>query len=80
MKDMRRYNSYSATLRRTNRARNFPTNTCGASRHAVLIARRIYRGDVIDPMDREGCAVSILATVGNLWRIRTAEAKRKGKE
>lgn len=75
---MRRHNSYSATMRRVNRARNFPTNTCPASRHAVMIAEQIRNGYDFGSdceEDREHTAASILSVVESLWKLRTRVAK-----
>mgnify|MGYP003394617720 CR=1 FL=1 len=73
---MVRHNSYAATLRRVNRAWDFPENTCGASRHAVMIAESIkFNGLEIAGCDAEHVAVSILSTVESLWKLRTAEAQ-----
>jgi len=72
------HNSYRNTLRRVNAARNFPTNTCPSSRHAVMIAESIKRqGFEIAGCDAEHVATSILATVEGLWKLRTKEAKGK---
>lgn len=69
---MLRHNSYSATLRRVNRARNFPTNTCPASRHVQMIAEAIKRdGREIAGCDAEHIATSILSTLESLWKLRT---------
>jgi len=67
--------SYSYALRMVNKARNFPTNTDGCSRHAVGIAEDIKRrGLEIAECDAEHVAVSILVTVESLWKLRTEHA------
>lgn len=58
-------------LRRVEGARNFPSNTCPASRHVVLMARGLLTGGY--PMlseDPAHCAESMLATVEALWKAR----------
>lgn len=58
-------------------ARNFPANTCGASRHVQLIAEAILSGNPY-PMLQEDpahCAESMLATVAALWEVRTELAR-----
>lgn len=64
-------NKISNLRRRVNRARKFPTNTCGASRHLHLVAECMLRGDNIDPEEREHVAASMLAVLESLWKART---------
>lgn len=57
---------------RADEARDFPTNTCGASRHAEMIADALIDGEphfVTD--DAKHCGESILLTVTALWGART---------
>lgn len=64
-------------IKRTNKARNFPSNTCGASRHAQQIAEALIRGDRYPALTDEAahCGESILAAVAALWETRTALAR-----
>jgi hypothetical protein len=57
-------------------ARDFPANTCAASRHTQAIAEALLRRSTpldaaID--DREHCATSLLATVTALWALRAQQ-------
>ena len=67
----------AALLRRANKARHFPVNTCAASRHALLIARQLANRRIpiehIMDGEREHIAVSIAATVAALWEARSAK-------
>ena len=56
--------------RRMNRLRNRSFVTCPVSRHTVLIAEAILRGQPIDPAEREHVAGSLLCTVESLWKLR----------
>lgn len=74
-------NEIPALRRRCNRARNFPTNTCGASRHAEMIADDILAGRLGDlEWDREHIAGSIYATVAALWEARTELKRLRGED
>jgi hypothetical protein len=65
--------------RRVNRARNFPTNTCPASRHLHMIADAIASGrpyhgcewEQWDKEDREWIAGSLYSVLEGLWKART---------
>lgn len=68
--------------RRVNKARNFPTNTCPASRHLHIMADCLLKpkkgGGLRYPMlqeEPEHCAESILAVIASLWEARTKLAK-----
>jgi hypothetical protein len=64
---------------RTDVARDFPANTCPASRHADLIADmllRRYPHAVEDPIH---CGESIMATVAELWETRTELARARAR-
>ena len=63
----------SDLIERANAARNFPENTCGASRHAQQIAEELIEsGNCAMLMDDPAhCGESILATVAALWEART---------
>lgn len=65
--------------RRVNRARNFPENTCSASRHLHLIANSMASGTT-PPMlteDPQHCAFSMLYVLEALWKARTELARLK---
>lgn len=63
-------------LKRCARARNFPHNTCPASRHVQLMAEALSKGREYPMLQEEPehCAVSMLATVAALYEARTALA------
>lgn len=71
--------------RRVNKARNFPDNTCPASRHLHIMADALSKrkGDALRyPMlqeEPEHCAEAIYAVLASLWEARTELAKLKGK-
>ena len=62
-----------AQMRRTNKARNFPTNTCPASRHVHMMAEALARGEryFMFEDEPEHCAVSLLSVLESLWKLRT---------
>jgi hypothetical protein len=71
-------NKLSNLRRRANRARKFPSNTCGASRHVhelaeALVTNQRWYGMLCD--EREEFAVSMLAILESLWKLRTRLAK-----
>jgi hypothetical protein len=65
--------------RRVTRARKFPTNTCGASRHLHMIADNLLDCPHLDYLstmvDREHVAESMLIVLESLWKARTELAK-----
>lgn len=63
-------------IRRMDKARDFPANTCPASRHAQQIAEAMLKGREVDTSAHAG--ESIAATVTALWETRTklATARR----
>lgn len=65
--------------RRVNRARNFPTNTCPASRHVHIMADRLAAGRVYHMFQEEPehCAGSLYSVLESLWKARTELAKLK---
>jgi hypothetical protein len=68
-----------ALRRRVNKARDFPNNTCGASRHLHMIADALSSRKPYPMLQEEPehCAESIYAVIAALWEIRSAaEAKR----
>jgi hypothetical protein len=60
-------------LRRVSRARDFPTNTCSASRHLHMIATRLAQGKPYPMLEEEPqhCAETMLAVLESLWKLRT---------
>lgn len=68
-------------MRRVKRARNFPENTCGASRLMVQIADDLAKGKPSYMLQEEPqhCAACMLATVAALWEARTEIAELKAK-
>ena len=78
----RRHTDLAKLKRRAARARRFPVNTCGASRHVHMMADDLARGRVpiMFADEPEHCAESLYATVAALWEARTKLAKlAKGK-
>lgn len=67
------------TRRRVNRARNFPENTCAASRHLHMMADQLASGKPYQLLAEEPqhCAMTILAVLESLWKARTALARLK---
>ena len=67
--------------RAVSRARNFPHNTCGASRHVAIIADSFVdkkRDCPIEEMwEAEHMAESLYSVVVSLWELRT-KAKKAG--
>lgn len=61
-----------AALKAMRKARDFPGNTCAASRHAALIAEHLIKqGQMHMLTDEPGhCGESIAHTVAALWRAR----------
>ena len=59
--------------RRVNRARDFPKNTCSASRHLHLIANCMAAGKTPPMLNEEPqhCAFSMLYVLEALWKART---------
>lgn len=70
-------NKIANIRRRVNRAREFPTNTCGASRHVHRIADGIMRGNYcgmvssnLSREEREWIAGSLYSVIESLWKLR----------
>ena len=63
--------------RRVDRVRNFPVNTCPASRHLHTIAESLARGEKYTQIDDEPehVAESMLMVLEALWKARTKMAK-----
>ena len=59
--------------RRTNHARNFPHNTCPASRHLHMIAECLMSGHEYAMLreDPKHCANTMLSVLESLWKLRT---------
>ena len=66
-------------LERMNNARDFPANTCGASRHAAMIAEALCKQEDYPMLaeEPEHCGGSIAATVAALWECRAKLARVK---
>lgn len=60
-------------VERMEAVRDFPSNTCGASRHAQIIAEALLKRDPYPMLteEPEHCGESIAATVEALWKVRT---------
>ena len=59
-------------VKRMNDVRDFPTNTCGSSRHAAMIAEALCKREEYPMLteEPEHCGGSIAATVAALWECR----------
>ena len=64
-----------AQQRRVNKARNFPKNTCPASRHLHMIADALAAGRKYHMLDEEPehCAGTMYAVLESLWKLRTKQ-------
>lgn len=71
---MRSYADATCALRGADEARQFPDNTCPASRHAQMIGEALVKGEAFPQLSEEPehCGQSILATVEALYKARTA--------
>lgn len=60
-------------LKRADAARNFPDNTCPASRHVQLMADSLLKTGKYQMLadDPKHCAASMLTTVAALYEART---------
>lgn len=65
----------AGAMRRMYAARDFPTHTCSASRHAAQVADLIMRGRAKDLVDPREAGLSIAATVAALWEARAEIAR-----
>ena len=67
-------------VKRMNAARDFPNNTCPASRHAAMIAEALSQKQTYHMLEEEPehCGGRIAATVAALWECRAALAELKG--
>lgn len=66
-------------LAQMEKARDFPANTCAASRHLALLAEAILRGEPCPHLadDPQHCAESMAWTVAALWHARTELAAER---
>ncbi len=62
--------------RRVDRARDFPINTCPASRHLYMIADTLAAGKPYQMLedDPAHCAMTMLSVLESLWKLRTKVA------
>jgi hypothetical protein len=81
---MRELNPHDAAMlknvrRRVNKARDFPENTCSASRHLHLMASQLAAGKPYPMLQEEPehCAMTMLAVLESLWKARTELAHLK---
>lgn len=67
--------------RRVNRAKNFPVNTCPASRHVHIMANNLtrYGKDYLLDTEPEHCAGSLYSVLESLWKARTELSKLRRK-
>ena len=63
-----------ALRRRVDKARDFPKNTCPASRHVHIMADCLAEGRVYHPFAEEPqhCAETLYAVLASLWEARAA--------
>ena len=59
--------------KRASEVRDFPHNTCSASRHVCMIAENLGKRKPYDMLwqEPEHCAAGMLSTVASLWEMRT---------
>lgn len=64
-------------MRRADKFRRFPHNTCPASRHAQIIGEALARDESYAMLteEPEHCATTILSVVGSLYEARTLLAE-----
>ena len=75
-------NKIANLKRRVNRARRFPDNTCGASRHVHEIAEHLLKygwDEMENVFEHKHCAESMLSVLESLWKARTELARLKSK-
>lgn len=68
-------------IRRVNRHRQFPVNTCGASRYVELIGRTLVRGKRHAQIEEEpeDVGLALLSVCGSLYQARTEIARLKSR-
>jgi hypothetical protein len=71
-----------ALLRRVAKARDFPHNTCPASRHVELMAENLLKGKPYPMLaeEPEYCGASLMAVVAALYEARAALRPYQGGE
>lgn len=59
--------------KRADKARQFPANTCAASRHVQMIGEALAKGNTYPMLyeEPEHCAESMLSVVAALWEARS---------
>ena len=75
---LRKTPAHVRELRRAQRARNFPTNTCPASRHVQMMAESLVKRKKVDLQelwDDDHIASSMASVVASLWQARTKIAR-----
>jgi len=75
-------NRFANVKRRVGRARNFPVNTCPASRHLHMIALALASGQPYPMLteDPQYCAGTMLSVLESLWKARTRIAKLEAED
>ena len=79
---LRKTPAHVLELRRAQRAGNFPTNTCPASRHVQMMAEILAskrRKTDITAWDNEHIASSLASVVASLWQARAKIARLEAK-
>lgn len=68
---------YRELVKRASRARDFPHNTCPASRHLAMIADHLMRGKPYPMLNEEPqhCAETMYAVLSSLWELRSRLGK-----
>ena len=68
-----------AAIKRVNKARDFPTNTCPYSRHAQMIGEALVKNERYAMLSEEPqhCGLSILHTVASLYEARAEVLRLK---
>lgn len=71
------HNALPNLMRRVERARKYPRNTCAASRHLHLIAECLAKGKPYPMLteEPEHCAESMLSVLESLWKLRLRAIK-----
>ena len=74
-------NKLANIRRRVNRARNWPLNTCPASRHLHAIADDLLRGSMymVEGEEAAHAAGTMLSVLESLWKARTKLDKLEAK-
>lgn len=74
MAKLRPDKSAKAARKRAYKAKDFPRNTCPASRHVQMLADALYEGKPYPMLTEEPrhVAGSLYSTIASLWESRTA--------